>query len=127
MSPVWMQYDEPRTHRPFDPQSPEQHWAFDEHVLLAVTQVDVVEMGWHVPPLQLPEQQAFPATGQAAPSVRHWSLPHWPETHAPLQQSVLPTQAAVAGAQVAIDEPHVPDVLSHTPEQQELPNEHALP
>jgi hypothetical protein len=121
MSPVWMQYDEPRTHRPLDPHSPEQQSPFDVHVLLAVTHADVGEMGWHLPLLQLPEQHAFPSTGHAAPIVRHWAFPHLPEMHAPLQQSVLPTHAAVAGAHVAIDEAHVPDAVSHTPEQQELP------
>jgi hypothetical protein len=127
MSPVWMQYDDPSTHRPFEPHSPEQQSAFDAHVLLAVTQEDVGEMGAHFPASQLPEQQALPATGHAAPIDKHWVSPHLPETHAPLQQSVLPTQAAVAGAHVKIDEPHVPEVVSHTPEQHELPYEHVPP
>jgi hypothetical protein len=127
MSFVWMQYDEPRTHRPFEPQSPEQQSVFDEQVLLAVTHADDGESGWHVPPVQLPEQQALPSTGHAAPTVRHWALPHFPEMQAPLQQSVLPTHAAVAGAQVAIDEAHVPAWVSHIPEQHEAPKVQAPP
>jgi hypothetical protein len=127
MSPVWMQYDDPRTHRPFAPQRPEQQSPFAVHVLLAVTQVDVGERGWQVPPLQLPEQQALPATGHAAPIVRHCTSPHLPAMQAPLQQSVLPTHAAVAGAQVAIDEAQVPEDVSHTPEQHDAPNVHAPP
>jgi hypothetical protein len=45
MSLVWMQYDEPRAHRPFEPQSPEQHCAFDVHALFAVTHEDPGAMG----------------------------------------------------------------------------------
>jgi hypothetical protein len=95
--------------------------------LFAVTQAEFDEMGWHVPPLQLPEQHALPATGHAAPTVRHWRSPHLPATQAPLQQSVLPTHAAVAGAHTEIDDAQEPDAVSHTPEQQELPYEHAPP
>jgi hypothetical protein len=121
MSPDWMQYDEPRTHRPFAPQSPEQQSAFDAQVLFAVTHVEVGEMGWHVPPLQLPEQHTLPSTGHAAPIVRHCASPHFPEMQEPLQQSVLPAHAAAAGAHVAIEDAQVPATGSHTPEQQEAP------
>jgi hypothetical protein len=69
----------------------------------------------------LPEQHAFPATGQAAPMVRHWSALQAPATHAPLQQSVFATHAAVAGAQVPTDDAHVPVAVSHTPEQHDAP------
>jgi hypothetical protein len=40
-----MQYDEPRTQRPFEPQSPEQHSELDEHVLLAVVHDAPVTIG----------------------------------------------------------------------------------
>jgi hypothetical protein len=45
MSPVWMQYEDPRTHLPLVPQSPEQQSPFAVHVLFAVTQVEVGESG----------------------------------------------------------------------------------
>jgi hypothetical protein len=122
-----MQYDEPSWHRPFGPHSPEQQSPFAVQTLFAVTQDELVEMGRHVPPLQLPVQQSFPATGQAAPTVKHCSAPQWPEMQAPLQQSVLPTQAAAAGAQLPIDEAHVPATGSHTPEQHGAPDVHGPP
>jgi hypothetical protein len=74
----------------------------------------------------LPVQQLFPATGHAAPIVRHCTPPQVPEMHEPLQQSVLPTQAAPCGAQVAMDEAQVPAGLQ-MPEQHELPAVHAPP
>jgi hypothetical protein len=117
-----MQYDAARAQRPAV-QDPEQHSVPDVQALFAVTQVGVGEIDLQVPPLQLPVQQAFPATGQAAPIVRHWVPPQCPATQAPLQQSVLPAQAAVAGAQTEIDEPQVSVLVSQTPEQHEAPNE----
>ncbi len=45
----------------------------------------------------------------------------------PLQQSVLPTQAAVAGAHVAIEDAHVPATVLQMPEQQLLPSLHVPP
>jgi hypothetical protein len=127
MSPVWMQYDEPSTQRPSVPQRPEQQSPFAVHVLFAVMHVAPGEVGWQVPPVQLPEQQSLPTTGHAAPSVRHCVLPHWPEMQEPVQQSVLPTQAAPAGAHVAIDEAHVPATVLQTPEQHALPSLQAPP
>jgi hypothetical protein len=121
-----MQYDEPSTHRPFAPQSPEQQSLLDVHVLLAVVHDAPVTIGWQVPPVQLPVQHAFPATGHAAPIVKHCTPPHVPETHEPLQQSVLPTHAAPCGAQVPIDEAQVPAGLQ-MPEQHELPEVHVPP
>jgi hypothetical protein len=125
MSPVWMQYDEPSAQRPFE-QRPEQHCVLDVQVLLAVVHPPET-IGWQVPPLQLPVQHALPATGHAAPMVRHCRPPHCPETQEPLQQSVLPTHAAPDGAQRAMDEPQVLDVVSQTPEQHEDPNEQDPP
>lgn len=125
MSPVWMQYDEPSAQRPFE-HKPEQHCVLDVQVLLAVVQPPAT-IGWHVPPVQLPVQHAFPATGHAAPVVKHCVPPHCPEMQAPLQQSVLPTQAAVAGAQRERDEPQVPVVGSQIPEQHEAPKEQDAP
>lgn len=126
MSPVWMQYDEPSAQRPFE-HKPEQHCVLEVQVLLAVTHPPRETIGWQVPPLQLPVQHAFPATGHAAPMVKHWLAPHCPEMQAPLQQSVLPAQAAVAGAQRAGDDPHVPVAASQIPEQHEAPNEQDPP
>src|SRR5579864_4507785 len=126
MSPLWMQYDEPSAQWPPE-HKPEQHCVSDVHTLLAVTHVAPGEIDWHFPPLQFPVQQAFPATGHAAPIVRHCVLPHWPEMHAPLQQSVLATQGAVAGEQVAIDDAQVPFVASQMPEQHCAPNEQLPP
>lgn len=90
-------------------------------MLLAVTHEGFVAIALQVPPEQLPVQQALPATGQAAPRLRHWALPQRPDTHAPLQQSVLPLQAAVAGAQLAMDDAQVPLPTSQTLEQHSLP------
>jgi len=112
-----MQYDEPSAHRPLLSQRPEQHCALDVHALSAVVHEGLVAMGWHVPLLQLPVQHALPCTGHAAPIVRHCVVPHWPEMHAPLQQSVFATQGAVAGEHVAIDDAQVPFVASQMPEQ----------
>jgi hypothetical protein len=127
MSLFWMQYDEPSTQRPFAPQRPEQHCALDVHVLLAVTQVGLGAMGWQVPLLQLPVQQSVPRAGHEAPRVKHWTALHTPATQAPLQQSVLPTQAALGGEQALIDETHLPPTVSQTPEQQVAPKVHAPP
>jgi hypothetical protein len=112
-----MQYEAPRAQRPVGPQRPEQHCALDVQTLFAVTHVGFGTMGAQVPFWQLPVQHALPAAGHASPIVTHWMSLHVPETQAPLQQSVLPTQAAVAGAQCVIDEAQVPVVGSHRPEQ----------
>jgi hypothetical protein len=122
-----MQYDEPRTQRPPALQRPEQHCAFDVHVLLAVTHVGLGAIGWQVPLLQLPVQQAVPPTGHEAPMVKHWVAPQTPVTQAPVQQSVLLTQAALGEAQAPTDEAQEPVAVSQTPEQQEAPKLHALP
>jgi hypothetical protein len=125
MSPVWMQYDEPRTHRPPALQRPEQHCPFDVHVLLAVTHEGLI--GWQVPLLQLPVQQSVPPIGHEAPMVKHWVALQTPLTQAPVQQSVPVTHAASGGAQAPGDEAHVPFVVSQTPEQQEAPKLHPPP
>jgi hypothetical protein len=122
-----MQYDAPSAHRPLLSQRPEQHCALDVHELSAVVHEGLVAMGWHVPLLQLPVQQVLPCTGQAAPIERHCVVPHWPDMHAPLQQSVFATQGAVAGAQVVIDDAQVPFVASQMPEQHSAPNEQLPP
>ncbi len=72
MSPVWMQYDAASAHRPFSgSQRPEQHSELDVQALFAVVQ-EVPGIFSHVPLVpQLPEQHALPATGHAAPMVRH--------------------------------------------------------
>ncbi len=75
MSPVCMQYEEPSTQVPCAPQRPEQQSLFAVQALFAVMQLAPGVIGWHVPPVQLPEQQSLPATGQAAPSVRHCAVP----------------------------------------------------
>ena len=71
MSFVWMQYDEPSTQRPPGPHRPEQQSLFALQVLFAVVHEAPLTMGWQVPFEQLPLQQVFPATGHAAPIVRH--------------------------------------------------------
>jgi hypothetical protein len=45
----------------------------------------------------------------------------------PLQQSVLPVHAAVAGAHAVIDDAHVFDFVSHSPEQHVDPVVHEPP
>jgi hypothetical protein len=78
-------------------QRPEQQFAFAVQTFPAVVHVGFGVMGAHFPPLQVPVQQAFPETGHAAPIETHCAAPHAPFTHAPLQQSVLTAQAALAG------------------------------
>jgi hypothetical protein len=120
-----MQYEDPSAQRPPGPQRPEQQSVFAVQVLFALVHVTVDEMGAHLPPMQFPVQQSLPETGHAAPMVKHWTSLHLPETHAPLQQSVLPTQAAVAGAHTPMDEAHWPVVGSQRPEQHDAPEVHA--
>jgi hypothetical protein len=111
-----MQYDDASAQRP-PLHKPEQHCALPVHTLPAVVHDGFVAMGWQVPFAQLPVQHALPCTGHATPIDRHCVAPHWPATHAPLQQSVLAVQAAAEGEHVLIDDAHVLLVVSHTPEQ----------
>ena len=92
-SPVWMQYDEARTHVPalhsVEQQSPSAAQGFP-----AVLH-DVLR-AWHVPPEQFPPQQsAFAA--QAALSAIH-EAPHFPPLQAKLQQAVGDVHEAPSAA-----------------------------
>jgi hypothetical protein len=116
----WRQYEEPTAQRPFV-HNPEQHSASPVQVLFAVVHCGFGETAAHFPALQFPVQQVLPDTGQVAPIVRHWVPPHLPPMQAPLQQSVSPAHAAVAGAHFAIDEAQVCACVSQIPEQQEEP------
>jgi hypothetical protein len=96
-------------------QRPEQQLVFDVHVF-----PDVVHDGFglieaHLPPVQLPVQHAFPATGHASPIEMHCDAPQAPFTHVPLQQSVLTAHAVLAAAQVPIGVAASPGLPMTTP------------
>jgi hypothetical protein len=127
MSPFWMQYEAASAHRPFV-HSPEQQSLGALQVLFAVVQPGFPATGSHLPvEPQLPVQHSLPLTGQLAPIVKHWTPPHLPLTQDPLQQSVLPEQAAVSGEHVVIDEAQAPVALSQRCVQQVAPVVHLPP
>lgn len=115
MSPGWMQNEDPSTHLPFE-QRPEQHPPAGplvvEQGFPAVRQV--VLSGWHVPPLQVPLQQADDCVQAALSAMQAAALLQTPRvaSHCRLQQSVVAAQGAPAALQVETDATHFPVVRS---------------
>jgi hypothetical protein len=116
MSPFCTQYELAMLQRWFV-QSPEQQSEPALHAFPAVVHAVTVPpspvppsgaatMGAHAPFSQCWVQQTLPATGQAAPMVRHCEAPQWPATHESSQQSVFTEQASPALPQTETEYAH---------------------
>jgi hypothetical protein len=117
-----MQNEDPSAHVPFlqrpEQQPPAPPSAAEVQGLPEVRQV--VLRGWHLPPVQVPLQQADELVQVALSAVQLVALAQTPRvvSHCRLQQSVFTAQELPAAPQVVSRDAQVREVESHTCVQQ---------